>query len=281
MRGFILGMLILFSFKTFAQIDVGTKWTYSLSIDYYVTAPATIEVEKDTTINGQSWKILKGIEGCANSFKNAAIREEGAKVYLIDIVTNEETILYDYTLTAGDSYQVQIFGSGFVYDINIDSTKVLSFDGKDYNVQFIDNIEFGRYIIEGIGSNKYLVPQGNICAPHFFGLRCFTSGNNFVDFDLDHECDEVIVLNSLSEFSRNEHINIYPNPLSHGYLTIENETGEGIDRMEILNLNGQVLKAFFTLDQNSQIYLDDLSGGLYFLNIYLKNEIITKKLFLN
>ncbi|MBI5218008.1 MAG: T9SS type A sorting domain-containing protein, partial [Bacteroidia bacterium] len=71
-----------------------------------------------------------------------------------------------------------------------------------------------------------------------------------------------------------QNINIYPNPANNN---IEIE-GLQAGKIEIMNLQGQVIKKIVVSNTKSNIDISKLSGGVYTMRIKSDKEIITKKL---
>lgn len=72
-----------------------------------------------------------------------------------------------------------------------------------------------------------------------------------------------------------EYINIYPNP-SMGYVTISSP--EQIDRLMLVNLVGQTLIDLKPETGNTELNLDGFNPGVYFVNLIIDGQRITKKL---
>lgn len=68
-------------------------------------------------------------------------------------------------------------------------------------------------------------------------------------------------------------ISIYPNP-SSGYLSIELPLNS---ELEIINLNGKIIRRLVADSETITIDISGLSKGLYVLNITSDNKTITKK----
>ena len=99
-------------------------------------------------------------------------------------------------------------------------------------------------------------------------------GNNYyrlkqIDFDGEYEYSEVISINLPKE---NE-IMIYPNPVNDKINFIGIEAGEIII---IDNAGRNVLQTNFI---DSELNIPALPKGLYFIQIYSDNQVITKKFF--
>ena len=79
--------------------------------------------------------------------------------------------------------------------------------------------------------------------------------------------------NNFSEYP----LNIYPNPTNGNSIFIEFNQYEN-SNVEILNLKGQLLKKFKLTGPKTQINIEDLSKGMYFMKILNGNQVSTKKL---
>lgn len=249
-----------------SNINLTTKWTYSERNLTPFEGPQIVSIESDTTINGTVWYEANGIEGCASPF-NTYIREFENKVLLLDTSNFEEIVLYNYALGKGDQYDIRIPNSEIVYSITIDSIGSKIFDGIEYEIQYISAIDFGEFIIKGIGSNKFLTPQGNICDPQFRKIRCFENNSIEYDFDTEHECEEVINTLSSEETNTFEY-KIYLNPT---YQNINIDFGEPVlvDDMEIHNYNGSLINSI-KLNQTIESYvlnIENLLSGSYFIRM--------------
>jgi hypothetical protein len=73
----------------------------------------------------------------------------------------------------------------------------------------------------------------------------------------------------------NNNLDLYPNPTSDIFI-IENKENIEINAIEILNLNGKVVKQFSST--NTQLDLSDIVSGLYFVKIKHKTGHLTKKI---
>ena len=281
MKLLMTSILFFLSSNLLAQFTVGTEWVYT-QYDWGYFNPEYLKIEKDTIIDDQTWMVLDGIRknSCAGNFSKSVIREEGKKVYLLDVPTGQETLLYNFELGEGDSYEVLIFGTdSFFYEINIDSVGVMELNGKERKVQYVDNSDFGRVFIEGIGSIHYLVPQGGLCDPQIFGLRCFTTEEEFIDFDLDRECD-VRYFNvpmNTKEIAIAKEFTLFPNPLNSGVLYLKNDSDSRIERIEIFDLEGRKVNSISSYFTTEEINLNDVVNGSYFLRITTNKGVVLKK----
>jgi len=72
-----------------------------------------------------------------------------------------------------------------------------------------------------------------------------------------------------------EYINVYPNP-SKGFVTISSP--EQIDRLLVVNLVGQTLIDIKPESGNTELNLDGFNPGIYFVNLIIDGQRVTKKL---
>ena len=71
-----------------------------------------------------------------------------------------------------------------------------------------------------------------------------------------------------------ENVNIYPNPASENII-IE---GLQIGQVEIINLQGQVVKNIDILDPKTDIDISKLTDGVYMIKVKMEDGIFVRKL---
>ncbi len=259
-----------------SYIDIGTKWTYTEN-DFGILGPTSIEIVGDTLIDGVRWLKQEGTGGCASEYKDVLIRETAdSKVYTFDLESNSEALLYDFTKTEGESWVIPGEFSDIVITVN--SVGTINYFGEEFNVQYIDYLDFGSIVLEGIGCFKYFFPQGNNCDPHYSGLRCFISEDMDFDFDPFHDCDQILNPTSTEDEYLDEFVKVYPNPVKNA-LNIDFEEAVDVQRIEISNTQGQVLKTLSPVS-NKLKYVADLSeypNGVYVVKIKSANYEAAKK----
>jgi uncharacterized protein (TIGR02145 family) len=84
-------------------------------------------------------------------------------------------------------------------------------------------------------------------------------------------CDTL--LSSIQEIRIENQIQIYPNPVNNN-LTIETLQKSEI---EILNIEGQIIKSIYTNDKATTIDISTLAGGMYFLKVKTEKGFVVKK----
>ena len=71
----------------------------------------------------------------------------------------------------------------------------------------------------------------------------------------------------------NYNCEVFPNP-SSDKITI---TNSGKSKIDIINVNGQIIKSFYNNEKEMTIDLRDLSNGIYIVKVMTDKDIITKK----
>lgn len=70
----------------------------------------------------------------------------------------------------------------------------------------------------------------------------------------------------------------YPNPVTNGKITIENNSSEIIESIEIINLQGKVVKNIVPSHFKTEIELNALVKGIYYLRVKTENSVNGKKI---
>lgn len=73
-------------------------------------------------------------------------------------------------------------------------------------------------------------------------------------------------------------LTVYPNPINSGQMLNIQTTSE-FEYLELKNIKGETIKSTKGIDSGLQLLMNDLSEGVYFMNIYFNNgEVSTEKL---
>lgn len=73
---------------------------------------------------------------------------------------------------------------------------------------------------------------------------------------------------------------VYPNPSKSNKINIETETE--LDKIQLVNINGQMVQKIDDPKEKQKIYtLENLKRGVYFLKLYSNDKSITKKIIIN
>lgn len=276
----IILLLITFGYdKCNAQdwAPVGVQWYFSQS--FFAQPGVTyvlIEATKDTTIQGKDCRKITGnFNPC--TWSEMYSYKSNDSVYFYHPNLNKFCLLYDFSPTVGDTWNIENIGNGNddTSKVYVDSIDQISISGNLLNVIYThqtntqeSSFYFGGTIIENIGSIYSFSPSFSFCDPVPGNLRCYIDSNIYHHIG-PHDCDYSTV-NSPKYIATK--IGIYPNPSSHFIRITLAETVSG--NIEIINLAGQKV-LYRTFEASSlKINTRKLAEGVYVLNIIDNNSII-------
>ncbi|MGN0033272.1 MAG: T9SS type A sorting domain-containing protein [Candidatus Limimorpha sp.] len=187
----------------------------------------------------------------------------------------EETLMYDYSLTEGDffnddsDYPMQVTEVAFITD-------ELGVQRKQISFVFVGLENETEFWIEGVGSSRGFLNVGR-CEPTaegaVFYLLCFHENENEIVY-LNPEyntCD----IDDIEENTVGNDIDLYPNPAC-GFVRIVNENNMNMNRVELADVFGRTL---MSVGVNEEINVSELPAGNYFVRIITDEAVISKKLF--
>ncbi|MDR0364408.1 MAG: T9SS type A sorting domain-containing protein [Bacteroidales bacterium] len=259
---------------------------YSMDREYY-----QYTITGDTIINGityhklwytsESYIVENGYTTYESKY-GGVFREDTANKKIYGMRANtSEYMLYDFNLNVGDTIYTSSDDEQVFFVSAIDS--LLLGDGK-YHKKFIIDVENCPYppddehisfMIEGIGGAEGLFPISYDCRRHDIRyLQCVATENYSI---YGGHCPSIDV--SISEFEKNNNVNIYPNPAQTS-LTIDfTETYTQISRIDIFNMQGQCVKSIPAVQFKQHIDVGELANGIYLVRLQTKQkESFYKKL---
>ncbi|MCC7246406.1 MAG: T9SS type A sorting domain-containing protein [Saprospiraceae bacterium] len=99
-------------------------------------------------------------------------------------------------------------------------------------------------------------PEGTIHPDSFFGVAT----------DVNEQADDLP-------------IKIFPNPSSDGWIQVARSSDDPLDNIQLMNLNGQVMREWANACSNCRLDLNNLTSGVYLLRLQTKaGEHISQKL---
>jgi len=243
----------------------------------------TYKIEGDSSYNGQIYKIIWLTYDSVDAgwMYQGLLREEGNKVLYIPLYTStgEEGLLYDFSLTTGDTCEVvnMFCGDGTVEIIitGIDTVEYFGIERKRWHLKEDYNMQ--EYWIEGIGSilgplhTKYYMC---IVCPTW-DLLCFHHNDTLL-FRMPG-ADRCFMTNvGISEKNTVDDISIYPNP-AHDRLTIESLHGY-IEKIELFDMLGRKVleKDYGKNNHHMSLGMDRLARGTYQCHVITENRKITR-----
>jgi hypothetical protein len=242
--------------------------------------------EEDTIINGENYKKIYSFTERDFNIENATfvcgIRENENKQVFVAYHNRPEFMLYDFSLTEGDSILAD--GEYELY-FNVTNVDTLVFNGverREITLQFY-NYAWVTWI-EGIGNIEGLLmdwrsytmamdPMPNV------RLRCYEYNEEclYSDFSFNESIDDCYtpLYTGLEENQIQNNISLYPNPTKE---RVYINTSIPIKKITISNLLGQEIKNYNTSQVKSSIDISELNKGIYFVKIYTEKVAHTTKL---
>ncbi len=239
-------------------------------------------INSDTLVQGVNYKVLDGFHYISRSF---LFREELAnqRVFLSYPAGgkgNEEVLLYDFSLSVGDSFSMKnpitpfpAEGGLFILD-SIIPRQLL--DGLNHRFYYFSpttnnsNIQFPIWV-EGIGSLSLINAPGG--TPDVLGagkISCHFKNGNIIYSQLD-SISACIPMNISLPESLEPQFKIYPTLVNN---TLHIEGGSAINRLHIYNSKGQIVlkKKQFSPSETQLLPTTSLPSGCYFLHLEVANH---------
>lgn len=245
--------------------------------------------EEDTIINGENYKKIYSFTEREFDIETATfvcgIREnENKQVFVASYHNQQEFLLYDFSLTEGDSILAESNGE---YDLYFNVTDVDTIDYNGVERRKI-TLQFYNYAwvtwIEGIGNIEGLLmdwrsytmamdPMPNV------RLRCYEHNEEclYSDFSFNESIYDCYtpLYTGLKEKETQNNILLYPNPAKERLYI---NTSIPIKQMTICNLLGQEIQKYNNLETTSSIDISGLNEGVYFVKIYTEKGVYATKI---
>jgi hypothetical protein len=245
--------------------------------------------EEDTIIDGKSYKKLYSFTEREFDIETATfvcgIREnENKQVFVASYHNQQEFLLYDFSLTEGDSILAESNGE---YDLYFNVTDVDTIDYNGVERRKI-TLQFYNYAwvtwIEGIGNIEGLLmdwrsyimamdPMPNV------RLRCYEHNEEclYSDFSFNesiYDCYTPLYTGLENNEFENE-VSIYPNPAKERLYI---NTSLPIKELTICNLLGQEIQKYNMTEKTSSIDIRGLKEGVYFVKLSTEKRVYATKI---
>lgn len=245
--------------------------------------------EEDTIIDGKSYKKLYSFTEREFDIETATfvcgIREnENKQVFVASYHNQQEFLLYDFSLTEGDSILAESNGE---YDLYFNVTDIDTIDYNGVERRKI-TLQFYNYAwvtwIEGIGNIEGLLmdwrsytmamdPMPNV------RLRCYEHNEEclYSDFSFNESIYDCYtpLYTGLEENETQNNILLYPNPAKERLYI---NTSIPIKQMTICNLLGQEIQKYNNLETTSSIDIRGLKEGVYFVKLSTEKGVYATKI---
>ncbi|MBP7400004.1 MAG: T9SS type A sorting domain-containing protein [Chitinophagales bacterium] len=267
----------------------GAEWHYTLRIPFSSDQVyMRIYTDGDTLIDDKECTILRKekLPSCYGGKPTEYIYEEDSVVYFYDFNFNKFQILYDYTKTTGEFWNVQLpFDTMQVY---IDSVDVVEINGVLLRIQYAKyqftegpfiGVWFENQIYERIGNTNYLFiyPEEDYFTcdlPYSEGLRCYSDPEfGLYETGEASSCDYT----PITTIENHDIIQSFPNP-AKDFLYLDINSNDCLSQPTSINLynalGGLILQNIKTQCGLNAIKVNNLSPGIYYLQCNQNGQIV-------
>lgn len=231
---------------------------------YHKLLKSGVRYQEDL-MGGCTTNISEIIHEFAGCFRNDSLNK---LVYYIAPFTSNETVLYDFNLTVGDTIPPSLLNeNGTIVNVvaNIDTV----FLGGVYRKRFIIDSCFQQlYYIEGIGSTYGLLSPTRCPFEQVYTLQCFKSNSLPVYPDNTTNCSPATANNVSLEINQ---FSISPNPSSDALFINTNLNCYDIC---IMNSIGQLILQKNMNSQSCVLDISHLPSGIFLITFSDQNKIL-------
>ena len=267
-------------------------WTWDYGLDeynlYHFSRYAL--TDEDTIIENEIYKKLyqfTDIEFNLNTSEyNGGIRENSQKqvFYRGDYSYDNEILLYDFSLSVGDTFRMAVPLDTATFEIaSIDTINYNGVPRKKFTIKLlpypIGGIIAGVWI-EGIGNYEGILnfPR-NYSADNWSVTRCYIHNGDLLYSNYTHGANDCITpLMGIESIVGDNSITLYPNP-TNSEVNISSENI--INSIEIFNSLGQRVYYSVVNSMEKVIDISSFVNGVYILGVNTENGVIRKKIIKN
>jgi hypothetical protein len=286
---------ICFLTNIFAQdfAPIGAKWHYTEEFSFSGDISYLyVESVADTIIKGKNCRKLVSNGGlmCGYHSYNDYVYNQDSTVYFYLAATNTFQILYDFK-TKKDSSWIVVYSTYFfpyldTMKVTVDSISYVNINGYNLKKLWVAykpmQTGFGIYyhstIVDKIGDFNYLFNLETYrlaCDGNYSqGLRCYQDPQfGFYNTGIASSCTYTGINEIMSD-----KIEIYPNPATDLInISFYKRYKEEL-KLNIYTITGVLIKSETLTQNNQQINTEELSNGLYLVEIKSKDKSAIQKL---
>jgi hypothetical protein len=229
-------------------------------------------IDGDTTINFVQYKKYYRADG-NEVYYNGLLREDIIEQRVFINASNEDVLLYDFSLEVNDT--AAVYGAWSMHDIVVTEVTTVLVNGTYRKKIVFDELNGWNpgYWIEGVGS-AYGLPDAALgqITDYIPVLTCFYEENNLVWDNPDNndmECSSTLATYEIEQVE----LNVFPNPASEKLnWTLPTANSNCTMQIEIYNSTGQMCKSIIT--NSNQIEISDLASGIYSIRFSNDEKLI-------
>ncbi len=209
-------------------------------------------------------------------FKNRIAIDDITNSQVGQIENGDGSLFQEFAVTPGEQYYVTInyrwLGSGGAANSNL-TVRIKDASNLPFNLSLIDGtIDDGFQLDSALDiwntAEFSFVPPAGITEVRLLMFK--PNGNKPLNVD-DISVSTTLSTSSLEKFD----FNFYPNPTRS---QVNLSANQAIDKIEIYNLVGKLIKVQIINSNNAQVSIDELAQGVYLLKTHIGSTIGTAKL---
>lgn len=278
MKKFNIALILLFFvLKTFSQeylrlVEENKTWnvlsvtlTTELDTSY---STITYMLSGDTTLNSIVYQKLyssKEVEPTNWSLEYAIREGLDKKVWLLDFKSENEYLLYDFSVDPEDTVLVGNVESIYLHVDSVTEIAINQRQRKKFWMTGINLPDYKETWIEGIGSDRGICWSGSaMLAGGWYRLLCVHKDNDLIYMNPHYQSCFLFTNNSVFD---DTYIKLIPNP-ANSFMRIINGEYIEIESTQIYNLSGKLVRQYNP--KESLLDITNISSGVYLVKIKYK-----------
>jgi len=240
---------------------------------YIEDATGAILIDDPSGVIQTTYNVGDGISGIVGT-----LSEFGGVVQFIPESDPGAASSTDNTITP-QVITINEFNTNFEdYESELVAFEDVTFTSADGTLTFqngdvypIEDVDGNATLVEALFNMSYTdttVPTGTI---NVAGL----ASDDFGDFRILPRDNDIDITLGADSFN-NENVQLYPNPVTNGQLTIRHQLGTQV-QLNIYSINGKRLMSQ-SITQHETINVSHLNTGIYFLNLINDSQKLTQKI---
>jgi len=214
---------------------------------------------------GCTWYISWGINEYAGCFRNDT---SAKKVYFRYSLEYPETLIYDFSLSVGDTIPSIMYDYDQYTVAAIDSIEIEGIYRKRFLIDNNCGEPYLLYIIEGIGSTYGLLPFYHCPFESNSDLICLSVEEEVIYYNpFSWEDCTPVYYNAVEDYEQKKtNITLYPNPTYSTFQIKGNDNFQNC-QISIYNIFGQLVFQEQTVNEDDVIHIENLVKGIYMVYV--------------
>lgn len=275
--------LIIVSASSQTLVDTNKTWNVYSSINFGALTTTSYKFDGEITIDDITYKVLWRTNDStrADWHEYSYLRQGGdKKVYQRMSFQEQEYLLYDFDLEAGETFQGQTMYNTCPVSLTVESIDSVSLENGEKRKRITFEGYPEQYVwIEGIGSlNGLLEPAHDQCVADLtFGLLCFTE-DGILKYNYPYLESCYVNTVDIDDLDNSLSLKATPNPFSNSLQIDFNYTSSNEYAMRLVNAMGLLVRSKEIHSGHLVISTSKIPSGMYFIHLLENGKLVgTKK----